>query len=86
MVVRDSNIEDNMTTTRTVYVKLLDEGTDAWRPVEALELEDGSFELGRNKQDQDEKWEFPSGSRVICSEKIFSDGTSGLVATQLVKR
>ena len=30
---------------RTVYVKLLDEGVDAWRPVKAMALADGTYRL-----------------------------------------
>ena len=71
---------------RTIYVKLLDEGTDTWRPVDALELIDGSFELGEGEHGKDENWEFPPRSHVICSERTFADGTKGLVAVQLVKR
>jgi hypothetical protein len=69
----------------TIYVKLLEEGTDVWRPVAALALTDGSFELiGSADQDENEKWEFLPHSRVICAEKIFSDGSKQLVAIQCI--
>jgi hypothetical protein len=66
----------------TVYVKLAEEGSDLWRPVNASALSDGTFELmgidGRGLED--EVWEFPIHSRVICEEKLFPDGTTALVA------
>jgi hypothetical protein len=66
-----------------VYVRLLDEGTDVWRPVRAVALPDGSFELDEPEDyDPDaEMWEFPPHSRVRCVSKIFGDGReTGLVA------
>ena len=69
----------------TVYVKLLEEGSDLWRPVSARALPDGTFELlGIDGHEvEDEIWEFPIRSRVICQEKLFPDGESALVAIGL---
>jgi len=70
------------TGTETVYVKLLDEGVDVWRPVPATRLPDGSFELSQPEwyDPEDEIWEFPPHSRVKCTAKSFADGQAGLVA------
>jgi len=49
-----------------VYVRLLDEGTDVWRPVQAAALPDGTFRLGEPEADNAaaEVWEFPPRARV----------------------
>ena len=65
-----------------VYVKLLDEGVDVWRPVPAVKEADGVFRLSRPGwyDPETETWEFPPNSRVKCKMKVFSDGKRGLVA------
>jgi hypothetical protein len=70
----------------TVYVRLLNEATDVWRPVPARALQDGTFEILELEggTPEDEEWEFQPHSRVICSEKLFSDGERAPVATSLV--
>jgi hypothetical protein len=57
----------------TVYVKLLEEGTDVWRPVQALRLLDQRFLLVGKPEDS-ETWEFPSGATVICEHRELSGG------------
>ncbi len=66
----------------TVYVRLLEEGTDVWRPVRATALPDGTFELQRpvDYDPELESWEFPPEARVICAERRFADGDKGLAA------
>lgn len=66
--------------TRTIYVRLLDEGVDVWRPVEAEEEEHGAFRLPTSAP-EDEAWEFRPGSRVICEYR-----RGELAATRLAKR
>jgi hypothetical protein len=69
-------------TETTVYVRLLDEGTDVWRPVQARQLPDGTFMLNEPEHydPEAEAWEFPPHTRVRCASKRFSDGEQGLVA------
>jgi len=60
---------------RTIYVYLLDEGTDVWRPVAAEELRDGVYRIiSENPDPDDERWEFPPGSVVRCEDRQLSDG------------
>lgn len=67
-----------------VYVGLLDEGTQCWRPVEAERLTSGDYVLvGTNESDGDEIWEFPSGAVVRCEHRMLSGGPT-LVAVALV--
>ena len=69
----------------TIYVPLLDEGVDVWRPVTAKELPDGLHEIvSVNTHPSDEKWAFPTGSRVRCEPRSLSDGVH-LVAVGLVR-
>lgn len=66
---------------RQIYVRLLGEGTEVWRPAAAAGLPDGTFILSNmTPVPQDERWEFPPGSRVVVEEKNF-EGKSG---TELV--
>ena len=65
-----------------VYVRLLDEGTDVWRPVPATALSDGTFRLLEpNGYDPNaEKWEFPPLTKVRCVTRKFTGSGEGLVA------
>lgn len=69
-----------------VFVKLLDEGTDVWRPVPARKEPDGAFRLCRPEwyEPEAERWEFPPDTRVRCETKVFSDGMRALVAVSEV--
>ena len=61
---------------RTIYVRLLSEGTDVWRPAEARPGGDGRFVLS-TPPDYDpsvETWEFPPGTIVRCEPRELSAG------------
>ena len=47
-----------------VYVRLLDEGVDVWRPVAAEPIADGVYRLASGKPSPAEAWEFPPGAVV----------------------
>jgi hypothetical protein len=51
---------------RTIYIRLLDEGTEVLRPTEAEELADGLFKVLPTPEynPDDEHWEFGPGSLV----------------------
>ncbi len=68
----------------TVFVKLLDEGTDVWRPVPAEDLGDLRYRLGEpsHYDPSTETWEFPPGALVDCEMQLLSDGPT-LVAKRL---
>lgn len=65
---------------RTIYVQLLEEGIDVWRPVEAEEEDDGAFRLPAHAP-SGEVWEFEPGSLVACEDRL-----GDLVAVRLVQR
>ncbi len=59
-----------------IYIALVDEGIEAWRPVPALRLEADTYVILR-PDDYDpmfETWQFPPGTMVICEQKQLSDG------------
>ena len=64
-----------------VYVYLQNEGTDVWKPVDAVAEGSSIFRI-ISAQNEDEVWQFPSGSRVVCEEKKLS-GSLELVAVRL---
>jgi hypothetical protein len=53
---------------KTIYVKLLDEGTDVWRPVAAEMINDSIYRLVGERADG-ETWEFEAGSMVRVEER-----------------
>jgi hypothetical protein len=67
----------------TIFVALLDEGVDVWRPVQARPLGDDLFRIvGVDADVSDESWQFPAGAIVRCERRQFSDGTTGLTAVE----
>ncbi len=59
----------------TIYMPLLNEGTEVWRPVEATHL---SFDLYRvnDRMPDDEEWAYAPGDTVRCELTIFKEGMS----------
>jgi hypothetical protein len=73
-----------MSSEATVYVQLLDENVDAWRPVRATFEGNGVYRL-LDEQPGDERWAFPPGSRVLCQRRSLGDGDDDhLVARSLM--
>jgi hypothetical protein len=64
-----------------IYVELVDEGVDVWRPVEALAEGDG-FRLPDHPPDG-EVWKFPPGSLVRAEKRELADGEA-LVAVETI--
>jgi hypothetical protein len=65
-----------------IFVKLLAEGTECWRPINANPIGDDVFEV-LGIVPAGEAWEFAPGARVRCKAKQFADGSMGLVAMEL---
>lgn len=68
------------TDTATIYVRLLEEGTDVWRPVQALRIGSSTYEITRQPIPSDEIWSFQPGD-VVVTEPRQAD--SRLVAVAL---
>jgi len=60
----------------TIHVRLLGEGTEVARPVEAVKVGDGLYEIlpTPNYDPNIETWEFPPGSIVRLSKDKRQDG------------
>jgi len=58
----------------TIYVYLLEEGVDDWRPVDAELVGPGVYRIvGTNAHPETEHWEFQTGELVRCEEKTLTD-------------
>jgi hypothetical protein len=69
----------------TIYVELLDEGTSAWRPVQAVIVAGGVYRIvSENLHPDDERRRFPFGAVVRCEERRLSRGLC-LVAVALAE-
>jgi hypothetical protein len=74
-----------MTDTMRIYVALLDEAVDVWRPVDATHLGADRYRiLTPNETSGDERWEFEQGALVKWRACTFADGTVGLVAFERI--
>ena len=73
------SIEDVMKS--TVYVRLLGEGVQVYRPVPASQVGTSVYILGGADiyNPRDEEWEFLPGARVVVEERIL-EGEKALVA------
>ena len=60
-----------MTRTVMIYVELLDEGVDVWRPVEAEPVMGGLYRV-IGPVPEDETWTFWPGSIVRCETRTLS--------------
>jgi hypothetical protein len=74
-----------MNKAQQVYVALLDEGVEVWRPADATHVREDEYVLAGPVPD-DEVWEFQPGEVVRCRERTFSDGVTALVAFARVQR
>ena len=66
----------------TLYMPLLNEGTDVWRPVAATAVSAETYRI-EGDVPEDEEWAFPPDAVVRCVAKTFSDGQAGLTAIAL---
>lgn len=58
-----------------IYVALLDESVEVWRPIVAELLYDHVYKIAEQPYDRDsERWEFEPGDEVICSDVEADDG------------
>jgi hypothetical protein len=66
-----------------IFVRLLDENVDVWRPVKAEEIAADRFRIVDQPYDRDtERWEFEPGDEVTC-ELVASEDGHFLAATRL---
>ncbi len=79
-VVPDSSTKTVMS--NTVYVHLLGEGVQVYRPVPAFQVAPTVYVLGGAEfyDPEDEEWEFLPGARVVVEERIMEEGDTVLIA------
>ncbi len=67
-----------------IFVRLLEEGTDVWRPTQAESLGDSCFRVlaPPGYDAEDESWEFVPGSIVVCRSEVRW-GEAVLIADRL---
>jgi len=64
-----------MTKSVPIYVALVDEGVDVWRPVQAEHLSDNLYRILDQSYDRAiESWQFEPGDVVLCDMIESSDG------------
>lgn len=62
----------------TIYLKLRNEGTDVWRPVEAERISNGRFRI-LTKPAQHEDWPVEQTEIVECERHVLSGGECWVV-------
>jgi len=76
---------------KKIYVRLLNEGVDVYRPVKAIEIDSNTYKIEGDhvsayKNDLEE-WEFRKNDVVRCEYKYLQEGAKDklfLVAVQLL--
>jgi hypothetical protein len=67
--------------TKTIYVPLLNEGTDVWKPVTAQPTSRATYRIVSEPPDPEyEEWAYGAGRDVTVEEHVFQNGECGLVA------
>ena len=61
-----------------IFIPLLNEGTDCWRPIEAEQVGSDTYRIVGAKP-EDELWPVAAGEVVRCERRRFADGFEGLV-------
>jgi hypothetical protein len=72
---------------REVFVRLLNEGTDVWRPTNGEVVTPSTVRLSATPDydSDDEQWEFLPGTVVECEQRMFQGGDIGFVAVREVE-
>jgi len=64
-----------VTSIAEIYVALLHEGVDVWRPVQAERVSDSTYRILNQHYDRSiESWQFEPGDVVLCEMVESSDG------------
>jgi hypothetical protein len=64
-----------MSTIVKIYVLLLDEGVEVWRPVQAERLHDNVYRISVQPYDRvTESWQFEPGDTVLCERVESANG------------
>ena len=64
-----------MSSVAQIYIALLDEGVDVWRPVQAERLSGNIYRIPSQPYDRSvESWQFEPGDVVLCEMVESSEG------------
>ena len=66
----------------TIYMPLVNNGAEAWLPIEATQLQGGRYRV-KGPVPAGEDWTFAPGTVVICEWRSFGDGNEGPVAIRI---
>lgn len=65
-----------MNATHEIFVSLVGEGVDVWRPVRATRVRDNIYRIDDQPYDTEiEQWQFAPGDEVICEFISSSEGS-----------
>jgi hypothetical protein len=69
---------------REVFVRLLNEGIDVWRPTTGEVATPSTVRLSATPDydSDDEQWEFLPGALVECEQRTFQGGETALAAVR----
>ena len=70
----------------TIFMYLMDEGVDCWRPVEAASEGGDRYRIvSVNPDPADERWQFATGELVVCERRRLSESEDdSLVAVRRI--
>ena len=71
------------TDTVVIHVRLLGEGINVWRPVQALQLSESTFQIAAEPVPEDESWSFQPGDIVVAEHRLSADAGEALTAVAL---
>lgn len=64
----------------TIFVRMLDEGTDVWRPVQAVRLGETTYRITDDPVPEDEAWVFQPGDVVVVERRLGEARDDSLIA------
>lgn len=70
-----------MTNKVTIYLPLLNEGTEVWAPAQAERVGAETY-LIVGTAPPDQEWAFPKDAVVRCEERAFGGGQTRLIAVE----
>ena len=75
----------NVEQRHNIYVLLVNEPTEIWRPVEGVARGEHVYQIvSENSDPEGQTWQFVTGDTVRCELHTFMDGAKGWVAVEKV--
>lgn len=67
-----------------IYVKLVNEVVDVWRPVQAIQINENRYKLVEEQSvPEDEDWEFAPGEVVEVTTRSFEGGMRKIASRKI---